>query len=289
MTAVWHRFSLSLAQGKAAMVAHGPRWRRRIAGGALALLGLGAAQTAVAGEVWRVPTREGVHTTVWWEAAPVGEGASNARATVLLFPGGVGGFGRVAQGRPSSDNFLVRSAQAFTDQGLNVAIFGRANGQELQPADRMGSDHLQDIRQVVQAVRTHSNAPLWLVGTSRGTTSVASAAIALQDAGLAGVVMTSSIVAADEPGALPSLDLAAIRVPVLLVQHAKDACKLCTPSAMPAVLQRLVQAPVKQLRLVDGGRNPSGGVCHAMHWHGFIGMEDDAVQLIAQWIRQPQP
>jgi hypothetical protein len=30
-------------------------------------------------------------------------------------------------------------------------------------------------------------------------------------------------------------------------------------------------------------------VCHALHWHGFIGMERMAVQRITQWMRQPQP
>jgi hypothetical protein len=66
----------------------------------------------------------------------------------------VGGFGKLEQNQPSSNNFLVRSADEFREQGLNVAIFGRANGQELAPQDRMGAEHLQDIRQVLQAVRT---------------------------------------------------------------------------------------------------------------------------------------
>jgi hypothetical protein len=235
------------------------------------------------GVVWSLPTRDGVQTSVYWEAAP------RAWATVLLFPGGVGGFGKIERGHPGSQNFLVRSAQDFLDQGLNVAIFGRANGQELHPGDRMGEAHMQDIRQVLQAVRAQSKLPVWLVGTSRGTTSVASAASRLSDADIAGVVMTSSIVAPQEIGTLPSLDLAAVQVPVLLVQHARDACKLCTPSAMPAVLQRFAQAPVKSLRIVDGGANPTGGVCHALHWHGFIGMEREVVGMIAQWMRQPRP
>lgn len=261
--------------------------RSLVAGGcALALLGPGL---SAAGEVWRVPTREGVHTTVWWAAATEDRGAAQAPATVLLFPGGEGGFGKVEGGWPQSENFLVRSAAEFVRQGLNVAIVGRANGRPLQPAERMGSEHMQDIRQVVQAVRAHSSAPLWLVGTSRGTTSVAAAAIALQDLGLAGVVLTSSIVAPQEPGAVPSMALEAVHVPVLLIQNGKDECHLCSPAAMPALLERFSQAPIKQLRVVDGGGPPSGGTCHAHHWHGFIGMEPAVVAQIAQWIRQPQP
>lgn len=235
------------------------------------------------GAVWSLPTREGVKTPVYWEAAP------RAWATVLLFPGGSGGLGKMELGRPGSRNFLVRSAQDFLDQGINVAIFGRPNGQEIAPRDRLSEVHMQDIRQVIQAVRAHSSLPLWLVGTSRGTTSVASAASRLGDAGIAGVIMTSSIVAPQEVGALPSLDLASVRVPVLLMQHARDACPLCSPAAMRAVLAQFTQAPVKRLRIVDGGAHPTGGVCHALHWHGFIGMEHDMVQRMAQWMRHPEP
>lgn len=275
-----------LALGAVLAQAHAAEAERPPAATAVTAAPAAALTAPASGTVWSLPTRDGVRTTVYWEAAP------NAWATVLLFPGGVGGFGKLQQNRPSSKNFLVRSAAEFREQGLNVAIFGRANGQELAPQDRMGAEHLQDIRQVLQAVRTHSSLPVWLVGTSRGTTSVAAAASRMPDAGLAGVVLTSSIVAPAEPGALPSLDLAAIRVPVLLVllvQHARDACPLCTPSAMPGVLARFTRAPVKQLQLVDGGAHPTGGVCHALHWHGFIGMERMAVQRITQWMRQPQP
>lgn len=254
-------------------------------GAALLLLGAGAtgAWALEAGSVLRVPTREGVQTTVYWLPA------AQAAATVLLFPGGEGGFGAMQDGWPGSNNFLVRTAAQFAAQGLNVAIFGRPNGKPMQPAERMGADHLQDVRQVVQALKTRSSAPLWLVGTSRGTTSAAAAASRLQDEGIAGLVLTSSIVSPQTPGNLPSLDLPAIRVPVLLMHHARDACRLCPPDAMPSVLERFTGAPVKKLVIVDGGSSPSGDVCHALHWHGFIGMEEDAVQQIVQWIRQPVP
>lgn len=235
------------------------------------------------GSVLKLPTRAGVETTVFWDPAP------QAAATVLLLPGGLGGFGKLEQGRPSSDNFLVRTERDFVAQGLNVAIFGRANGQELKPRDRMSSEHMEDLRQVIEAVKQRSSAPLWLVGTSRGTTSVATAASQLPDGVIAGVVLSSSIVDAKEPGSMQSLNLSRIRVPVLLFHHAKDACRICPPSALPEVLQQLTGAAVKKLMLVDGGANPSGDPCHAMHWHGYIGMEVEAVAAMAQWIKQPVP
>jgi hypothetical protein len=46
-------------------------------------------------------------------------------------------------------------------------------------------------------------------------------------------------------------------------------------------------APIKKLMVVDGGANPSGDVCAGQHWHGFIGMEREAVDQIAGWIKAP--
>ena len=46
-------------------------------------------------------------------------------------------------------------------------------------------------------------------------------------------------------------------------------------------------APVKKLMVVDGGANPTGDECAGQHWHGFIGMEREAINQIADWIKKP--
>jgi hypothetical protein len=43
------------------------------------------------------------------------------------------------------------------------------------------------------------------------------------------------------------------------------------------ILKGLSNAPVKKLMMVDGGSDPTGDECDAQHWHGFIGMEREAV------------
>jgi hypothetical protein len=40
--------------------------------------------------------------------------------------------------------------------------------------------------------------------------------------------------------------------------------------------------------MMDGGSGPRGNPCEALHWHGYIGMERDAVSAIADWIRDPR-
>lgn len=256
----------------------GLKWVAAVTG----LLGL---QLAVAGERTEVPTRPGVTTTVFWQAAR----QVPAHGTVLLFPGGAGGFGPVQGGQPTGRNFLVRASDEFAARGYHVAIFGRPSDvDDLGYAYRATAPHLADVRAVLAAVKARWPEPVWLVGTSRGTVSATAAAV--EGVGeIAGLVLSSSIVSVDKPGALPRQNLGAIRVPVLMLHHARDACRVTAPQAVPAVLARFTAAPVRKLMMVDGGHDPSGDPCEALHWHGFIGMEAEAVDRVTGWMDRPTP
>ncbi|MBP3981396.1 alpha/beta hydrolase [Acidovorax sp. JG5] len=233
------------------------------------------------GELLKVPTRDGVVTTLFWEAVP------DAKATVFLFPGGAGGFGKFEDGKATGMNFLVRSELHFIANGFNVAIFGRpSDSQDMDYAHRISDTHLTDVHKVLEFVKQKADVPVWLVGTSRGTVSATAAAIKLQGE-MAGVVLTSSVVSYKKPGAVPRQDLDRIKVPVLVLHHAKDACPLCQPHEVPAILRGLKNAPIKKEIMVSGGGNPTGNVCEALHWHGFIGAERETVDLIANWIKAP--
>ena len=61
------------------------------------------------------------------------------------------------------------------------------------------------------------------------------------------------------------------------------------PHEAPNILKGLTNAPVKKLMLLDAGANPSGDVCGPTLWHGFIGMEQEAVDAMVGWMRSPQP
>lgn len=114
------------------------------------------------GTLFKVPTREGITTTLFWEAAP------DAKATVVLLPGGGGGFGQVEDGKATSNNFLVRSEAFFVANGFNVAIFGRPNdSQDLDYADRISDTHLIDLHKVLAFVKQKADVPVWIVGTSQ--------------------------------------------------------------------------------------------------------------------------
>lgn len=254
------------------------RWQTVFAGLAL----LAAAITAHAeGTLFKVPTREGVTTTLFWESTP------DAKATVFLFPGGAGGFGKVTDGKATGGNFLVRSAPYFLANGFNVAIFGRPNDMELGWTDRTEPTHMSDVSMVLEFVKRKTDLPVWIVGTSRGTVSAAAMAIHVHDPAIAGLVLTSSVVRYTTPGTVPRQDLKAIKIPVLVYHHLNDGCKHCQASEAPLILNGLTSAPVKKLMVVDGGANPTGDVCAGQHWHGFIGMEREAVDQTAHWIKSP--
>jgi hypothetical protein len=81
--------------------------------------------------------------------------------------------------------------------------------------------------------------------------------------------------------------LAKIKVPVLVLHHERDTCKICTPYEAKDITNGLKNSPIKKLVLVSGGNGASGDPCEALHYHGFIGMERDAVDLIANWVIHP--
>ena len=69
---------------------------------------LGLAITCHAeGTLFKVPTREGVTTTLFWEPVP------DAKATVFLLPGGGRGFGQLGQIRRLEQHGDQRQRGAF--------------------------------------------------------------------------------------------------------------------------------------------------------------------------------
>ena len=249
----------------------------------LFVLILASTFAAAADRLVTVDTRPGVRVGYWLMPR------EGAKATVVLLPGGAGGIG-LKGGVPTSDNFLVRSRDLFAAQGLNVAIVGKPSDRDdLDGYFRVSAAHAEDLRVIVERLRTDLGKPVWLVGTSRGTISAAAAAIALDPSLLAGIVLTSSVTQGARAMPVPSLALSEIRVPVLVVHHRRDACPSCQPHDAAYIVDRLTRAPVKKLVMLDGGSGARGDPCEPWHWHGYVGMESEAVETIADWIRNPVP
>lgn len=211
------------------------------------------------------------------------------KATVVLLPGGSGSIG-MKNGVPAANNFLVRSRDYFAATGLNVALVETPSDQDdLDYSFRISPEHIEDLRHVAVFLKKDAGLPVWLVGTSRGTISATAAAIAFGNEELAGIVLTSSVTSKKKSGAVPYQILELISIPVLVLHHEYDGCKVCDPRDASLITRGLKNAPVKKAILVAGGANPRGDPCKGSHWHGFVGMEKEAVEIISNWIKKPTP
>jgi pimeloyl-ACP methyl ester carboxylesterase len=213
------------------------------------------------------------------------------KAAVILFTGGNGSLKLSPSGEFGSGkgNFLMRTRQQWADAGLLVAIVDAPSDRQSEPflsGYRQTPEHVTDIKTVINWLREQSKLPIWLVGTSRGTQSIAWAATQLPRAdGPDGLVLTSSILADPKSRSLPAMALDKLSVPVLLVHHREDACYICPASALPGVMEKL-KTTRKALMLIEGGISV-GDPCEAQAYHGYNGIEAEVVGKITQWILAP--
>lgn len=214
------------------------------------------------------------------------------RAAVVLFAGGDGGI----QIRPDGvitrgGNFLVRSRQLFADQGLTTAVIDAPSDRQSHPylsGYRQTDEHVADAKAVIAWLRQQAKIPVWLIGTSRGTQSVAHIATRLPpaDGGPDGIVLTSTVLSDPRSRAVPEMALDRIRIPVLVTHHREDSCRVCLYSDVPLLMERLTTPPRKELITFEGGISV-GDPCEARAYHGYNGIESDVVRRIAAWISAP--
>lgn len=237
------------------------------------------------------------------------------RAVAVLFAGGRG-LVSIENGTTTNQNFLVRSREIFAQHGLVAVVVG-------PPSDRLGPapdgsgtiglgfgfrrspEHADDIAAIVLRMRVLApDLPVWLVGTSRGSTSAAYGAMRL--AGMSGaapdgIVLTSSLVVPVPPQTTPTdgdslllvgtapgsagLSLSQIQVPVLAMHHVNDQCFVTPYAGLQPLLQQLTGAAKLKGLAIHGGDTPIGDPCEALHFHGFIGIEGSVVARIEHWIR----
>lgn len=210
-----------------------------------------------------------------------------ATATVLLLPGGDADTGRIVDGKPSSQNFLSRSREAFLAANLNVMVVYRATDlSKLDYGYRVSQDHINELARAITYAKQNFNKPIWLIGTSRGTVSATATAIALGEAEVQGLVLTSSVTS-KKTGAIATQNIASLKIPILVVHHKYDMCKVCVPHEASQITSDLKSAPFKKFVMIEGGANPEGDPCQARHWHGFINYEKETVKIITDWIQSP--
>jgi hypothetical protein len=243
-----------------------------------------AGRTLAGEELIQLPTRPGV-TVPFWLTSP----ADAPVASVVLLPGGNGLLYSARKPEPSSRNFLVRSRDKFAAAGFLVAsLDGPSDHPEGLASFRDTAEHAQDIAAVIAYLRQKAAVPVWIIGDSASTISVANVATRLRSGGPDGLVFVSSIVAATRqaPSIQGMFDFGAIALPTLFVHNKEDACAASPFGAVPSFMARFTSTPRKQLIAVSGGIPPQSDPCEALSRHGYFGIEDEVVTAIADWIKE---
>lgn len=205
-------------------------------------------------------------------------------AILVMLAGGDGTVGITDSGTIDrlAGNFLLRTRPLWLAQGFAVEILGAPNNASLN-GQRHTAAYADAIGRAIDFARKRASAPVWLVGTSAGTTGAANGAARL-DGRVAGLVLTSSVTrqsAGNET--VFDADLGAITVPVLIVANQHDACAVTPPGDAPRIAAALSRSPRKEVVYVESDQI-SSPVCEAMAPHGYLGIEAAVVQRIADWI-----
>jgi len=225
-------------------------------------------------------------------ADPVASVIGFAGGNGVLVPGGA--WGRQSIGPKGIKAFeatglLMRTREGMAQAGFLVALLDTPSDQGTLDGFRTTPAHAQDVRAVIAWLRKRAKVPVWLVGGSRGSVSVASVAATLHDgAGPDGLVLLSSLLrpaGGPEPATVFSVALGAIRVPVLIVHHEQDACPVTPFGDVPALVSALRGGRTPVVHSLNGGGPISGSPCGARHHHGFAGQEEAVVDAIAKFIR----
>jgi predicted esterase len=237
----------------------------------LGVLMLGATVAARAAETFDLPSgRPGVSQPIQLHPA------AHPVASAVLFPGGSGAVYAVAK------NFLIRTADDFAASGITVAIADTPSDHPggVDRAFRASEAQAIDTAAVVAFLRVRASVPVWLIGTSNGSISAANAGVRLGPLRIAGVVLTSSVWI----GGMQATDFQMLRVPTLIVHNRNDGCPLSPFDQAAPALASVHNAPVKELIVVSSSAWLSGA-CDAMSPHGYLGIEKQVVQQIANWIK----
>lgn len=215
-------------------------------------------------------------------AAPIG--------SVVLMAGGDGVLDLDAQGNIGGlrENHLVRTRAAYVKAGYAVFVPDIASDQRGTRGYRFTAAYASDVAAVVAEARKVAP-PVAIVGTSRGSLPVV-AVFAKQSAVRpdAAVISSGTLMGNEGGGSASSLgNLGSINVPVMLLRHRLDSCRVSAPADGDRFKALLTGAPKVDIVTLEGGgpRSSSADACGASHYHGFYGIDDQAVAATVQWLR----
>tara|TARA_B100000676_G_scaffold307696_1_gene366768 strand:- start:20805 stop:21692 length:888 start_codon:yes stop_codon:yes gene_type:complete len=220
------------------------------------------------------------------------EVAANAKLVLVLFSGGNGVTKLTHDGRlrASKENFLIRARTYFLKRGFTTVLFDGPTDRpiDLRHGFRSTMAHATDIGAVIAHLRGRYGLPVWLLGTSRGTTSVSSAVTQLAVHKPDGVVLFSTMfVDVSNGDNVFDFSWKGVGLPILLVHHINDGCWVTPAGEIPRFRRHAKKANPLGVQLHEGGVS-KGRLCGPRSFHGFAGIEERVVDAMAKWILNPR-
>ena len=253
---------------------------RIILGLAAVILSLTTNALAIS-EVRSIPTRTGVTMDFLYMAPD----KKPLHDVMILFAGGNGAFPFhvTDKGAAYGWNFLVRSVDEFTRLGLAVVTVTPPSDHPTgMSADfRESSEHAEDIAKLTTYLVSQGFERIFLTGNSRGTLSVAALASRLKDSHIKGIVLTSTL---EYDSFMRWLPLENVVLPVMMVHHREDACRVCSFGEAKKTQEILQSHTIVDFVEVSGGAPPMTEPCDNLSAHEFFGQETKVVQAIADWV-----
>lgn len=207
------------------------------------------------------------------------------RDALVLFPGGngAGPFKLSDGGAVSGWSFLVRSADSFIRGGLSVITVNPPSDHStgMSTGFRESAEHAEDIAALASYLVRQGYQRIFLVGNSRGTLSATSLGTRLKESHVKGIILTSSL---EYENFLRWLPLETLNLPVLMVHHRDDACRVSPFQEAEKTRDTLRSHTSVDFTEVSGGAYPRSVPCDNLSAHGFFGMEDKVVQVITDWV-----
>jgi len=223
-----------------------------------------------------INTREGVTVSFVKNIPP-----KDINAAAILFAGGEGNIGIDVDGKYlGSENFLVRSRKLFSELGV-LTITPDTPSDMMSIKNQRGSlRYRTDISFLIKEIRSETTKPIWLIGASRGAIAVGYHAAELD---IQGVVLTATVTDGNHD-TIWNTDLRKINVPALVVHHKYDACVASPFSGAEDVLNQLTNSSKKHLLVFEDGDIGGGRDCGPTSFHGFLGIENQVVAAISEWM-----
>lgn len=201
----------------------------------------------------------------------------NAKALVLLFPGGGGMLHLKDDGSTKNQHTFVRSASLWSQYQIDAVLVDTPYDLgDLRRGDRRDSaDHLARVGEVIEFYKKKFNLPVWIFGHSMGTSTATYFANKVKTNALAGIIIAGTVRTA-------SLD-DDVKFPVLAIHHINDQCAGTPLSASENIISSRPKNTVSRLEIIEGGVS-EGNVCDSFAYHGFNQTESELVKRAAQFI-----